>query len=49
MAIPANIWDQLKNLTAYTRTRQYGPGMLKALLSHIGWTEDDLRRLELVK
>jgi predicted RNA binding protein YcfA (HicA-like mRNA interferase family) len=26
-----------------------GPGLLKALLQDIGWTEEDLRRLKLIK
>lgn len=29
--------------------KTYGPKMLQALLGDIGWTEDDLRRLKLVK
>ncbi|OGF53805.1 MAG: hypothetical protein A2Z21_01010 [Candidatus Fraserbacteria bacterium RBG_16_55_9] len=27
----------------------FGPSLLKALLTDIGWTEDDLRRLRLIK
>jgi predicted RNA binding protein YcfA (HicA-like mRNA interferase family) len=27
----------------------YGPKMLKGLLETIGWTEDDLRKLKLIK
>lgn len=29
--------------------KTYGPKQLKGLLSAIGWTEDDLRRLKLIK
>lgn len=27
----------------------YGPNLLKALLVEIGWTEEDMRRLKLIK
>lgn len=30
-------------------SRTYGSKLLKALLEDIGWTEDDLRRLKLIK
>ena len=33
----------------YHSQRTYGPNLLKALLQDIGWTEDDLRRLKLIK
>lgn len=33
----------------YHPNKTYGPGLLKALLADIGWDEDDLRRLRLVK
>lgn len=33
----------------YHPKKTYGPGLLKSLLSDIGWTEDDLRRLTLIK
>lgn len=29
--------------------KTYGPNRLKGLLDTIGWTEDDLRRLKLIK
>lgn len=29
--------------------KTYGPGQLKELLNDIGWTEEDLRRLKLIK
>ena len=29
--------------------KTYGPKMLQALLHDIGWSEDDLRRLKLIK
>lgn len=88
MAYSANIWSQLKNITAdeliralerdgwvkdfggrtsgtraYIKERSprkrvvihfhpgktYGDKFLKGLLDSIGWSEDDLRRLKLVK
>lgn len=33
----------------YHPRKTYGPGLLKALLADIGWTEADLRRLRLIK
>jgi len=30
-------------------SKTYGPGLLKALLEDIGWTEEDMRRLKLIK
>ncbi len=33
----------------YHPGRTYGPKLLKALIDDIGWTEDDLRRLKLIK
>lgn len=33
----------------HTGSRTYGRKQLKALLEDIGWTEDDLRRLKLIK
>jgi len=33
----------------YHPHKTYGPKLLKSLLSDIGWTESDLRRLKLVK
>lgn len=33
----------------YHSKKTYGPKLLKALLRDIGWTEDDLRRLKLIK
>lgn len=33
----------------YHPRKSYGPGLLKALLEDIGWTEQDLRRLKLIK
>jgi len=29
--------------------KTYGPNLLKALLADTGWTEDDMRRLKLIK
>lgn len=33
----------------YHPRKTYGAGLLKALLFDIGWNEDDLRRLKLIK
>jgi predicted RNA binding protein YcfA (HicA-like mRNA interferase family) len=33
----------------YHPRKTYGPGLLKGLLEDIGWTEEDLRRLKLVR
>ena len=33
----------------YHPQNTYGPKLLKALLSDIGWSDDDLRRLKLAK
>ena len=33
----------------YHRGASYGPGLLKALLKDIGWTQKDLKRLKLIK
>lgn len=33
----------------HTGSRTYGPKLLKALLQDMGWTENDLRRLKLIK
>jgi predicted RNA binding protein YcfA (HicA-like mRNA interferase family) len=33
----------------YHPQKTFGPKLLKALLSDIGWTDDDLRRLKLIK
>ena len=33
----------------YHPKKTYGPHLLKALLEDIGWTEDDMRRLKLIK
>lgn len=33
----------------HTGKKTYGPKLLKGLLEDIGWTEDDLRRLKLIK
>lgn len=30
-------------------TKCYGPGLLKALLDDIGWSENDMRRIKLIK
>lgn len=86
MAFSANVWNQLKNLTAgklvkalkkddwvqeeksgatlgflksdnprrrivihYHPKKTYGAQLLKHLLDDIGWTENDLRRLKLIK
>ena len=83
MALPGNVWDQLRNITAgelakalgkdgwerdtkggsqyiYWKSgrrvsihfhpgKTYGAKMLKGLLDDAGWSEDDLRRLKLIK
>jgi predicted RNA binding protein YcfA (HicA-like mRNA interferase family) len=33
----------------YHPRKTYGAGLLKALLDDIGWTEDDLKRLKVIK
>lgn len=33
----------------YHPKKTYGPGLLKALLADTDWTEDDMRRLKLIK
>jgi predicted RNA binding protein YcfA (HicA-like mRNA interferase family) len=33
----------------YHPQKTYGPALLKGLLSDIGWSEEDLRRLKLIK
>ena len=33
----------------YHPRKTCGPGLLKALLQDIGWTEDDFRRLKIIK
>jgi len=33
----------------YHPSKTYGPNLLKALLKDIGWTEDDMRCLKLIK
>ena len=33
----------------YHPKKTYGPQLLKALLSDIGWSTDDLKRLKLIK
>ena len=33
----------------YHPNKTYGPGLLKALLTDIGWSVSDMRRLKLVK
>ena len=33
----------------YHPKKTYGPGLLKALIQHIGWTDDDLKRLKIIK
>ncbi len=33
----------------YHPKKTYQPGLLKALLKDIGWTENDMRRLKLIK
>jgi len=33
----------------YHPNKTFGPGLLKALLEDIGWMEDDIRRLKLIK
>jgi predicted RNA binding protein YcfA (HicA-like mRNA interferase family) len=33
----------------YHPHKTYGPALLKALIEDIGWKEDDLRRLKLIK
>ena len=39
-----------KRITVHYHPRKtYGPKLLKNLLADIGWTDDDLRRLKLIK
>lgn len=33
----------------YHPRKTYGPGLLRALLKDIGWTEEDMRRLRIIK
>lgn len=33
----------------YHPKKTYGPALLKELLKDVGWSEDDLRRLKLIK
>ena len=33
----------------HSGSKTYRPGLLKKLLEDIGWTEDDMRRLKLIK
>jgi len=33
----------------YHPKKTYRPGLLKALIQHIGWTDDDLKRLKIIK
>jgi predicted RNA binding protein YcfA (HicA-like mRNA interferase family) len=33
----------------YHPRKTYGPALLKGLIADIGWSEDDLRRLKLIK
>ena len=33
----------------YHPSKTYGPGLIKALIKDIGWTEEDLRRLKFIK
>lgn len=33
----------------HTGSRSYGPGLLKALLEDTAWTEDDMKRLKLIR
>jgi predicted RNA binding protein YcfA (HicA-like mRNA interferase family) len=33
----------------YHPRKTYGPGLLKGLLEDIGWTEDEMRHLKLIK
>ena len=33
----------------YHPKKTYGPGLLQRLIADIGWTDDDLRRLKLIK
>ena len=84
MNYPANIWNQLKNISAdelkkalekdgwkldggkgsvliyrhsdgrrvsvhYHPIKTFGPNLLKALFDDIEWTEEDLKRLKLIK
>jgi hypothetical protein len=52
------IWDQLKNITssellqAFIHNhphKNFGAKQLKELLKDIGWEENDLKRLKLIK
>lgn len=33
----------------HTGSRRYGPGLLRALLDDTGWSEEDMKRLKLIK
>jgi predicted RNA binding protein YcfA (HicA-like mRNA interferase family) len=33
----------------HTGNKCFGPGLLKALLKDIGWSQEDMRRLKLIK
>ena len=33
----------------HTSTKTYGPKLLKSLFADLGWSEDDMRRLKLIK
>jgi predicted RNA binding protein YcfA (HicA-like mRNA interferase family) len=42
--------DDGRRVTIHYHPRKtYGPGLLQSLLDDIGWTEEDLRRLKLIK
>lgn len=41
--------DRRRVAIHYHPRKTYGPKLLQALLDDIGWSEDDLRRLKLVK
>lgn len=42
--------DNTKRIVIHYHPRKtFGPGLLKALLEDIGWTEADMRRLKLIK
>ena len=45
----AYLKEQLEITIHYHPQKTYGAKLLKALLNDIGWTDDDLRRLKLIK
>ncbi len=42
-------YDGTRVTIHYHPTKTYGPNLLKSLLADIGWTEEEMRRLRLIK